>query len=140
MSAADKPARRPVEGTVMPAGHTLGIVAEHTDNPHARAAYGVLLAAGHTPALLSNVTDDTDNDDDTARGTGFLIDVRRDGCTVMVGHLVDGVDMWNAMPDADRRATLRTYRDVLRADGWETDKRIGGMRLYAWRPTTQRDA
>lgn len=123
---------RPVcsTGTVLPAGHTLGIPAEHAGDANARDAYSALVAAGHTPALLAN---ETDGDDvDTARGTGFMIDAR-DGSRVLVGHLVDGVDMWDSLPDTERRKILRGFRDTLLADGWETDRSVKGRRLYAWR-------
>jgi hypothetical protein len=123
------PARPAVEGVVIPAGHTLGIPAEYADNANVRDAYGALVAAGHIPAELSNRSDD--GVDDTAFGTGFVIYARESA--VLVGHLVDGVDMWNSLPDAERRKILRTYRDTLRAAGWETDGRVIGKRLHAWR-------
>ncbi|MET7363193.1 hypothetical protein ABZS76_32815 [Streptomyces sp. NPDC005562] len=127
--APAEPARPAVEGTVLPAGHTLGAAAEHADDDNVRDAVAALTAAGHAPALLANETDD--DDVDTARGTGFLVDVR--GSRVLVGHLVDGVDAWKSLPDKERRAILRTYRATLRAAGWETEARIIGSRLYAWR-------
>jgi hypothetical protein len=125
----EAPARPAAEGTVIPAGHTLGIHVDHADSPDARDAAAALIAAGHTPALLSGRFDD--NDTEFARGTGFMIQVRRDG-RVMVYHLVDGVDSWNSMGDDDRRAVLRTYRDTLRAAGWESDGRIFRC-VQAWR-------
>lgn len=129
MVTEQAPARQAVEGVVLPAGHTLGIPAEHADNGNARDAYGALVAAGHTPAELSNRSDD--GVDDTAHGTGFVIYARESA--VLVGHLVDGVDMWNALPDDERRKILRAYRDTMRAAGWETDGRVIGKRLHAWR-------
>ncbi|MFJ4902951.1 hypothetical protein [Streptomyces sp. NPDC088727] len=129
------PAPAAVEGTVLAAGHALGILPEHADNQDARDAYGALVAAGHTPAELSGEYDDDGND--TARGTGFIIDLRgvgrSYGVAVLVGHLVDGVDMWESLPDAERRKILRGFRRTLRAAGWETDKSVKGGRLYAWR-------
>ncbi|MEU6362185.1 hypothetical protein [Streptomyces albidoflavus] len=128
--AANKtPTQEAAEGTVLPAGHTLGILAEHAGDDNARDAAAALTAAGHVPAQLANETDE--DDADTAHGTGFLIDVR--GERVLVGHLVDGVDMWNSLPDAERRKILRGFRDTLRAAGWETEKSIVGRRMYAWR-------
>jgi hypothetical protein len=127
---APAPAARPaVEGTILPAGHTLGIPAEYADNDNVRDAYGALVAAGHIPAELSNQSDD--GVDDTAFGTGFMIYARENA--VLVGHLVEGVDMWNSLPDTERRTILRAYRDTLRAAGWETDGRVIGKRLHAWR-------
>jgi hypothetical protein len=122
--------RPAAEGQIVPAGHTLGIPAEYADDANARDAYGALVAAGHTPALLANETDEDDTD--TARGTGFVV-YTREGVAVLVGHLVDGVDMWDSLPDTERRQILRTYRDTLLAAGWETEKRVMGKRLHAWR-------
>jgi hypothetical protein len=123
------PAAEPTQGTVIPAGHTLGVVAAHADDDTARDAVAALTAAGHTPALLANDTDD--DDVDLARGTGFLVDMR--GPRVLVGHLIDGADMWTALPDDERRAILSGFRETMRAAGWETEGSIVGRRLYAWR-------
>lgn len=118
-----------LEGTALPAGHTLGILAEHADDDNARDAAAALVAAGHTPALLSG---DVDEDDaDTARGTGFMIHVKPDG-RVLVHHLVSGVDSWSSLPDADRRSILRAYRKTLRAAGWKCDSQIFRC-VHAWR-------
>jgi hypothetical protein len=115
------PAARPaVEGTVLPAGHTLGIPARLADDVNARDAYAALVAAGYTPAELSPEGDDDEYGDDPAQGTGFRIDVR-DGGRVLVYHLVRGVDAWHALSDNDRKGQLSLYRIALRAAGWECD-------------------
>jgi hypothetical protein len=123
------PAREAVEGQIIPAGHTLGIPARLADDATARDVYAALVAAGHTPAELSNETDDDDTD--TARGTGFLINVREGGW-VQVYHLVSGVDSWHALSDSDRRAVLRAYRNTLRDAGWQYDGRIFRC-VHVWR-------
>jgi hypothetical protein len=122
----EQPALRVVEGTVIPAGHTLGIPADHADDVNARDAYAALVAAGHTPAELSNETDEDDND--TARGTGFMLDVR-DGGRVLVYQQADG-NRGRAV--SDYKETLRAYRRTLRAAGWECGGRIF-LCVQAWR-------
>ncbi|WP_428957865.1 hypothetical protein [Streptomyces sp. cg35] len=129
LSADEPPARDAVGGTVLPAGHTLGIPARHADSREAADAAAALLVAGHRAAELANETDD--DDVDQAHGTGFKIEVREDG-RVLVYHLVAGVDAWHSLADADRRAVLRTYRDTLHAAGWEVDGRVFRA-VHAWR-------
>lgn len=130
--AKEAPAARPtVEGTVLPAGHTLGIPARLADDVNARDAYAALMAAGYAPAELSPEGDDDEYGDDPAQGTGFRIDVRDDG-RVLVYHLVRGVDAWHALSDNDRKGQLSLYRITLRAAGWECDGYLTRA-VHAWR-------
>lgn len=125
----DAPTEKPsTEGTIIPAGHTLGIRTEYASDD-ARDAASVLIAAGHTPALLSGrYEEDGSEDVDSAHGTGFMIDMRDSG-RVLVYHLVHG---GGSGAVSGHRDTLRAYRKALREAGWECDGRIFRC-VHAWR-------
>ncbi|MGW9069242.1 hypothetical protein ACWGQT_07330 [Streptomyces yangpuensis] len=125
------PAPEPIaEGTVIPAGHSLGAARQHCDNPDVVAAIAVLTAAGHTPALLSGEYDD--DDVETARGTGFMIDPRGNG-RMNIHHLVDGA---NCTPERGTWPAVKRYRRLFAdTDGWGAPSMPGRtamvVRMYA---------
>ncbi|MEV7675030.1 hypothetical protein [Streptomyces sp. NPDC088752] len=123
------PAPTTATKTPLPHGYTVGVFSAFADDDNARDAVAALVAAGHTPALLANTTDG--DDVDLARGTGFQVDIR--GPRVLVSYLIEGADSSTCLPGDERRRILRGFRDTLQAAGWETDPRIIGSRLYAWR-------
>ncbi|MGW7100297.1 hypothetical protein [Streptomyces sp. NPDC054838] len=133
VTTAPVPAATPekvVEGTLVPAGQALGTAPQHSNNPDAVAAVAVLTAAGHTPALVSGEYDDDDND--TARGTGFMIDPRGNG-RMNIHHLVEGA---SCTPERDTWPAVKQYRRLFSdLDGWSAPRMPGRtamvVRMYA---------